>query len=113
MADTWNWIGASGRSYTYKLFELPVSFSPRGYGNYVLARQGAADRWIPVFVGEGELATRISPNHYKAHCIEQKGATHAHVHLNSDEHDRRAEVRDLLACNAEAYELLGCNDPPI
>ena len=113
MANTWNWIGASGRPYSYKLFELPVSFSPREYGNYVLARHGGGGRWIPVYVGEGELAKRISPNHYKAHCIEQKGATHAHVHLNSDEHDRRAEVRDLLARNAEAYEPLGCNDPPV
>ncbi len=111
MPDTWNWVGATGRSYSYKVFELPVSFGRRQFGNYVQAKHGTGGRWIPVYVGEGDLAKRISPDHYKAHCIEQKGATHVHVHLNSDEHDRRGELRDVLARNVEAYEPSGCNDP--
>ena len=110
MPDTWSWVGDSGRSYLYKVFELPVSFDSRDYGNFVMARRGSSNRWIPVYVGEGDFSKRISPDHYKAHCIEQKGATYAHVHLNLDEHDRRAEVRDLLARFPEAYEPSGCND---
>ena len=68
MADTLNWVGASGRSYSYEIFELPVSFGRRQFGNYVLAKHGKGGRWIPLYVGEGDLAKRISPDHYKARC---------------------------------------------
>ena len=111
MAPTWHWIGVSDRSYRYKVFKLPVAFDGRQFGNYVLAKHGVGGRWIPIYIGEGDLAKRIGPNHYKAHCIKSKGATHAHVHLTADEHDRRAEMRDMLSRHREAYEPIGCNDP--
>jgi len=70
----------------------------------------ADNKWIPIYIGQGDLGDRIGPNHHAATCINSKGATHVHVHLNGRVEDRTAEESDLLARYTNAYKPNGCND---
>ncbi|NIM49072.1 MAG: hypothetical protein GTO22_07405 [Gemmatimonadales bacterium] len=105
-------MGASGEKYTYFIWELPAPLSPGQDGNYIYARQGPQGQWVPIYIGEGELADRASGSHHKADCIRRKGATHFHCHLNSPVEARRAEEWDLLRNYGNAYEPDGCNERP-
>ena len=109
MAMTSNWVGTSGKAYTYQVYELPITFESRQKGNFAFARLDSGRRWVPVFVGEGDLGKHVDANNYQFHLIQQRGATHVHVRLNPDVHDRRSEVRDLLGLHKIAFEPYGCN----
>jgi hypothetical protein len=104
-----NWTGASGASYKFYIWELPVNFNEGQNGNYIYSKRNAAGRWVPIYIGQGDLKDR-SENHHKSSCISSKGATHIHVHLNSTENDRLTEEQDLLAFYKNAYTPLGCNE---
>ena len=104
------WIGESNTKYTYEIWELPVSFKPDQYGNYIYSKKNTEGKWVPIYIGEGDLAVRVSENHHQATCIKSKGATHVHVHLNSDEKAGKAEESDLLARHTNAYKPNGCNE---
>lgn len=106
---TVNWIGASGKSYTYHVWPLPVDFNPNQNGNYIYSKLSQDNKWIPVYIGQGDLKDRTE-HHHKAACIRSKGATHVHVHTNSVEANRLAEERDLLANYTYAYDPYGCNE---
>jgi len=108
-AQTAIWQGASGKQYTYYAYSLPCSFEQKK-GNYIFARIGAG-KWVPIYIGEGDLKDRIS-NPDQAACITSKGASHIHVHSESNEQSRKAEESDLLAGNPEAYVPTGCNVKP-
>lgn len=101
--------GASGTTYAYYVF--PLDFSPKDdqFGNYMLARQSQEGRWIPVFIGQGNLKERVSD---KAHMrnAQKKGATHILARVNQNEHLRRVEERDLLVAHPEACAPTGCNE---
>lgn len=104
-----NWVGASGTNYKYYIWELPVNFNPGQNGNYIYSRLNGNNRWVPIYIGQGELKDRTE-NHHQAACNRSKGATHVHVHLNGRETDRLAEERDLLANYTNAYQPAGCNE---
>jgi len=107
---TYIWSGVSGKAYTYHVYANPPNFTnPKEEGNYIYCRL-VANRWVPVYIGEGCLADRCIPSHHKARCIQGKGATHVHAHLEYSELARKAEERDLLASHAIAYWPMGCND---
>ncbi len=111
MADspTCTWTGASGTDYTYYIHELPVSFK-QAYGNYIYSKTSTKpNRWLPIYIGEGDLSDRISSGHHRADCIEKKGATHVHVHTTSSKEKGQTEEQDLLANYTNAYEPTGCN----
>jgi len=112
MSDTptCNWIGASGTPYRYFIHKLPVSFNTDQPGNYIFSKLNTANKWEPIYIGEGDLGTRVSDNHHQWTCIQRKGATHVHVHTNSTENERLAEERDLLANYTNAYAPNGCNE---
>lgn len=95
-APTCDWIGKSGTRYHYWIYVVPTSFSADDAGNYIFARQNSEARWVPVYIGQGELNDRAT-NHHQARCIRQKGATHFHCHKNVRERDRLREKEDLLA----------------
>lgn len=98
MADerTIQWEGQSGRSYKHWIYTIGTSFQDKG-GNYIYAKETKPKHWVPVYIGEGNLADRSDlDDHHKAGCIRRNGATHIHAHLNSDEQDRLAEERDLV-----------------
>ena len=66
MADspTCTWTGASGTKYTYYIHKLPVSFQ-EAYGNYIYSKASAEpNRWLPIYIGEGDLADRIGNGHH-------------------------------------------------
>jgi hypothetical protein len=104
-----NWRGVSGKSYSYSIHKLPVSFNKLREGNYIYTKL-INDIWVPIYIGQGDLGDRISPNHHQAKCIVLKGATHVHVHLNSDENARVAEEQDLLQAHSDAHKPFGCNE---
>jgi hypothetical protein len=110
MSDTCNWKGASGTSYNYHIHELPVGFNPNQPGNYIFTKLNSENRWIPIYIGQGDLGDRVSENHHQWTCIQRKGATHVHVHMNANEQSRLAEERDLLAYYTNAYAPNGCNE---
>ena len=111
MADhpTINWTGESGKQYKYYIWELPANFSENQDGNYIYSRLNENNRWVPIYIGQGDLKDRTE-NHHQADCIKRKGATHIHVHLNGRKEDRLAEERDLLANYTNAYQPNGCNE---
>ena len=110
--QTCNWVGASGTSYKYFIRSLPVTFDPGQNGNYIYTRLSEQNQWVPIYIGQGDLADRVSSNHHQAACIRNKGATHVHVHTNADEANRVAEEQDLLARYTNAYKPNGCNERP-
>ena len=108
--QTCNWLGQSGTSYTYQVWSLPQTFDPNQNGNYIYSKLSADNKWVPIYIGQGDLGDRIGPNHHAATCINSKGATHVHVHLNGRVEDRTAEESELLARYTNAYKPNGCND---
>lgn len=104
------WVGASGRQYTYYVRQLPFNFNPNQEGNYIYSKINGQGLWVPIYIGEGDLADRVGPNHHQAACIKSKGATHVHAHINQSAHDRKAEESDLLARYTNAYKPSGCNE---
>ena len=112
MADhsTCNWTGASGIEYTYYLWPLPADFSPDQNGNYIFSKKNAEGKWVPVYIGEGDLADRVTDSHHQVSCIQNKSATHVHVHLNDNDKARKAEEADLLARYTNACKPGGCNE---
>ena len=109
-ARTCKWIGASGAEYVHYVYALPATFDPSQDGNYVYAKTNAEGLWVPIYIGEGDLATRASASHHQAACIKRKVATHFHCHLNPDERARRHEEVDLLGRYSNAYQPGGCNE---
>ena len=107
--QTCNWIGASGVEYTYHIHTRHENLNPDQMGNYIYSKQNAEGRWMPVYIGEGDLCIRCKNSHHQLQCIDSKGATHVHMHLNDDEQSRKAEESDLLARYINAYAPHGCN----
>jgi hypothetical protein len=66
-------------------------------------------RWIPVYIGEGNLTQRAAIDPSTVECIDAKGASHVHVHVNYDRDDREAEVKVLLDNFPQARAPDGCN----
>ncbi len=108
--ETCNWTGVSGKTYKYYVYQLPASFDPNQDGNYIYTKINNNNKWVPIYIGEGDLDVRVGPNHHQASCINSKGATHVHVHLNSAKQDRLSEEQDLLANYTNAYKPNGCNE---
>ena len=109
---TCTWAGASGTEYKFFIHALPSTFNPNQDGNYIYAKKNTGGRWVPIYIGEGDLSERSGGGHHKALCIQQKGATHFHCHLNTSELNRRAEERDLLDRYGNASVPTGCNEKP-
>ena len=106
------WQGAFGRDYTYYIFPRGTKIVSGKCGNYIYARLSADNRWIPVHIGEGDLSVRCSNNHHQQQCLNIKGATHVHMHLNGDHQARWKEEADLLSRFTNSYAPSGCNIKP-
>ncbi len=104
------WYGASGTPYIYYIHSLPVIFEPGQDGNYIYSKKNDQSKWVPIYIGEGDLADRITDEHHQAACIKRKDATHVHEHLNPNEDNRTAEEADLLSNYTNAYKPHGCNE---
>lgn len=112
MADhtTCTWTGASGKQYIYEIYARHPTLPPNEPGSYIYAKRDEHRRWVPVYIGEGNLTQRAAPDWRGAQCIDEKGATHVHLHVNYDRDDRLAEVKDLLENFSQAQVPDGCNE---
>lgn len=103
------WSGASGTKYTYYVYERQPDVTPDQIGNYIYCKKNEKGNWVPIYIGEGDLSVRCTKSHHQIQCINSKGATHVHMHLNKTDADRFAEESDLLARFTNAYVPTGCN----
>ena len=108
--ETCPWTGASGTDYIYYVFERHPDVPSRP-GNFIYALKNPEGLWVPVYVGEGDLAVRGTGDPELIACVDAKGATHVHLRLNSRKQDREEEVRDLLARYLNAFAPYGCHSP--
>ena len=105
-----DWIGKSGTKFTYYVYELPASLKDE-LGNYIFCKLNDQNRWIPIYIGEGNLKDRVtSGDHHQADCIERKGATHVHAHLTDTKQNSQSAEEDLLGYYTNAYRPHGCNE---
>lgn len=104
------WTGASGSKYIYEIHARHPKLPPNEPGNYIYAKMDEHKRWVPIHIGEGNLTQRATTDRHCVECINAKGATHVHLHINSDRDDREAEVKDLLQNFPQAYVPDGCNE---
>src|ERR1700675_477889 len=54
-------------------------------GNYIYSKLNENNLWVPIYIGQGDLAARATKDHHRIDCIDKKGATHVHLHLNAKE----------------------------
>lgn len=105
---TVEWAGASGTKYKYWVYPRHPSVSEGFLGNYIYTKV-VNKFWVPIYIGQGDLSVRCTNNHHQIECIDSKGATHVHLHLNANEAERLAEEKDLLSGHSSAYDPTGCN----
>ena len=104
------WSGKFFRKYKYFVYQLPCSFGPEQFGNYIFAKV-VNNQWKAVCIGEGDLhvASNLSS---ESTCAREKGATHFMAHTNLNEEKRLFEMNDLLSNYTDCYKPIGCNEPP-
>ena len=109
--QTCTWTGASGRKYVYDVYR-PHQRVTQQPGNFIYAKMDDRNRWIPIYIGQGDLTQGAAVEQDRLACIEEKGATHVHLHVNFDKEDRLAEEKDLLDNFPQAFVPNGCNAEP-
>jgi len=111
-AEQAEWTGGSGRTYTFVVvpWPAPLDFGVVD-GNYICARQTKNGEWIPVYIGEGDLAAPCAETHPSFDQLLEREVTHFHCHINDDPASRRREALDLLAGHTLALMPIGCNEP--
>ncbi len=112
MADhpSCTWTGASGNKYIYEVRTRRPKLTLNEPCNFIYAKLDGQRRWVPIYIGLGDLPQRADVDPHAVTCIDAKGATHVHVHVVADRDDRMAEVNDLLENFPQAYEPDGCNE---
>ena len=108
MAEKLSWRGASGKQYEYTRHNLEWVPAANQDGNYIFAKY-SGNTYYAVYVGQGDLQDRRKAALDEG-CVQTKGATQFHCHLNSSKDARLAEERDVLEGNPEAYVPSGCNE---
>jgi hypothetical protein len=107
--QTCTWTGASGRKYVYDVYRRHPKVQPRQSGNFIYAKMDERRRWVPIYIGQSDLTQRVAVKRDRAQCVEAKGATHVHLHVNFKKAHRLAEEKDLLKNFPQAYVPDGCN----
>lgn len=110
---TCTWIGASGKMYIYQVHARHPQLAPNEPGNFIYAKMNEHKKWLPIYIGEGNLTQRAGVDPRSLECINAKGATHVHVHVNYERKARFAEVKDLLENFPQVYSPDGCNKKEI
>jgi len=112
MSEQAKWTGRSGKTYTFVVvpWPAPLDFGVVD-GNYICARQTDDGEWIPVYIGEGDLADPCIETHPRFEQLLDLDVTHIHCHINDDPDARRREARDLLSAHTLAFMPIGCNEP--
>ena len=94
-APTIEWTGKSGTKYKYWIYDIKTTFT-EGPGNYMFAKKSPEGHY-PIYIGEtNDLSTRL-PSHEKRESAISNGATHVHIHGNTNgQQARRVEEADLV-----------------
>jgi hypothetical protein len=94
----------SGKKYVYDVRprEPARARAYRGPGNFIWAKMDEHRRWVPVYIGAGDLTQCAAEEPQAAKYVDAEGATHVHIHANFDRESRLAEARDLLENFPEA-----------
>ena len=83
---------------------------PHQVGNFIYSKLDRQKGWVPIYIGQGDLTQRGAHERDHTDCIDAKGATHVHWHVNFDKDDRLTEEKDLLANFPQTYAPEGCNE---
>jgi predicted GIY-YIG superfamily endonuclease len=83
MADTCNWPGVSGKSYTYHVHPFGTTLKAEA-GNYIYSKLNQQGQWVPLYIGETEDLDNRVTTHEKRECVRRNGVTHIHAHLTLD-----------------------------
>lgn len=108
MADTVDWLGQSGETYTFNYYELSTNFkSVPGVYIFVKVTGGSLS---PIYVGEAEdLKDRLTTNlenHHKYDCAINAGATHLCVMVVNGGEQARLDIETDIR---QSYQP-PCND---
>lgn len=103
------WHGISETAYRYLIYGIRRKPSPGKHGNYIFAKKVKGE-WKAVYIGQGNLRDRHD-DAMEEECVTENGATHYHVHSNTDKDARLKEEADLINGNPECWvENGGCNE---
>ncbi len=67
------WTGASGKRYIYQIYARHPTLPPNEPGNFIYAKMDGQKRWLPIYIGEGNLTQRAGPDARGVECIDAKG----------------------------------------
>jgi hypothetical protein len=99
MTPTIEFVGKSGRNYTFYIYPLNTTFKAVG-GVYVFTKavQNAAGglNHDVIYVGQTEDLSSRFTDHHKQSCIDRNGANRICVRSEVDETVRLAIERDLV-----------------
>jgi len=103
---TSSFSGASGTDYSYGVF--PQNFVPQDqqFYNYMFASLSPEGRWIPAFIGQGDLKRYLSDQTH-VRGVAHSRSTHVLAHISPDAQQRRMEASDMLASHPQALALSG------
>ena len=94
-ARTLDWTGSSGMFYRYWILGMDANLNAEP-GNYIIAREGAADWYDAIYVGHTDDLSKLMQDHPQMECISDRNPTHLFVHASSpSEQTRQAEADDI------------------
>jgi predicted GIY-YIG superfamily endonuclease len=104
MAETCNWPGTSGKTYSYHIYPFGTGLRAEA-GNYIYAKQNQQGLWVPLYIGETDDLDHRVATHEKRECVRRNGVTHIHAHLTPGDRSIRlneeTDIRNNFAttCN--------------
>ncbi len=88
--------GKSGTSYTFYIYELPVSFKAVG-GVYLFTKKLSNGSHEYTYLGITKDLSERFDDHHKAACIKKNGATYLCAFTKSSEEKRKFIEKDIMA----------------
>ena len=100
------WKDKSGTRHRFWIYPLGTKFNEPCPGIYIYARQTSPHKWSPIYIGQTENVNVRLTNQEQQECVDQKGATHIHVSIITDEKSRITIQKDLIeqwkpVCNTQ------------
>ena len=91
------WAGESGTNYEFQVHRNgePIPAAP---GNYIFVRSVPGEGYYALYIGQSSnLANRLTPQHEKLPCAQQRNMNEIHYHANrGGEQARLNEEIDLI-----------------
>jgi hypothetical protein len=86
------WTDLFGSKYAYHVHDLIEQPWLDIDGNYIFAKP-SQNGWVALYIGEGNLKTRLTQNHEKWLSAVRLGATHILAHANQNSIARMQEEK--------------------